>query len=256
MGGDLFKAFFIAREQPGRRVDAIASVVVDRVVGFYGLLLVASTAIVLFTWRETTDEIATICRIVFGVTIAVTIAMPVVIAVGLANKWAAKILTNIPIIGHLVRNVLAVLRRYLVRPAALLAACVASVVTQGLVCGAVYLTARSIFTDVPTLGEHFFIVPLSEAAGALPITPSGLGTFDYMLKYLYESMSTIRHDLGMGVALAFRLMEIGIAVIGAGYYIACRRNVDEVMQAASSAGKTEGDVQIGTLGANDNTDSV
>ena len=40
VGGDLFKAFFIAREQPGRRTEAVATVVVDRIVGLYGLLLV------------------------------------------------------------------------------------------------------------------------------------------------------------------------------------------------------------------------
>ena len=38
VGGDLFKAFFIARDQPGRRTEAVATVVVDRLVGFYALL--------------------------------------------------------------------------------------------------------------------------------------------------------------------------------------------------------------------------
>ena len=42
LGGDLFKAVFIAREQPGKRTEAVASVLIDRVVGLYAMLLVAS----------------------------------------------------------------------------------------------------------------------------------------------------------------------------------------------------------------------
>ena len=44
VGGDLFKAFFIAREQPGRRAEAVATVMVDRVVG-YALVLLTSAVI-------------------------------------------------------------------------------------------------------------------------------------------------------------------------------------------------------------------
>ena len=45
VGGDLFKAIFIAREQPGRRTEAVATVLVDRVVGVYALVLLTSTVI-------------------------------------------------------------------------------------------------------------------------------------------------------------------------------------------------------------------
>ena len=45
VGGDLFKAVFIAREQPGKRGHAVATVLVDRIVGLYSLLLVAAAAI-------------------------------------------------------------------------------------------------------------------------------------------------------------------------------------------------------------------
>ena len=36
VGGDLFKAVFIAREQPGRRIAAIVSVALDRLLGQLG----------------------------------------------------------------------------------------------------------------------------------------------------------------------------------------------------------------------------
>ena len=45
VGGDLFKAVFIAREQHGRRTEAVATVIIDRMVGMYSLLLVATAGI-------------------------------------------------------------------------------------------------------------------------------------------------------------------------------------------------------------------
>ena len=46
-GGDLLKAWMLAREHPGNRAKALASVVVDRIVGLYVLFLVASAGIFL-----------------------------------------------------------------------------------------------------------------------------------------------------------------------------------------------------------------
>src|SRR5690606_15351070 len=52
VGGDLFRAAFLAHEQPGRRTEAVASVFIDRFVGLVAMLLVASGALLL-TGRAT-----------------------------------------------------------------------------------------------------------------------------------------------------------------------------------------------------------
>src|SRR5262249_58221984 len=39
VGGDLVKAFFIAREHPERRTRAVATVIMDRALGLFGLIL-------------------------------------------------------------------------------------------------------------------------------------------------------------------------------------------------------------------------
>ena len=45
VGGDIFKAVFIARQFHGRNAQAVATVLLDRIIGLYALLLVASAAI-------------------------------------------------------------------------------------------------------------------------------------------------------------------------------------------------------------------
>ena len=45
VGGDLLKAWMLAREKPGNRAKALASVMVDRIVGLYVLFLVAAAGV-------------------------------------------------------------------------------------------------------------------------------------------------------------------------------------------------------------------
>tara|TARA_R110002049_G_scaffold46487_1_gene135132 strand:+ start:77766 stop:78932 length:1167 start_codon:yes stop_codon:yes gene_type:complete len=45
VGGDLFKAIFLARRRPGKRIEAVASVLVDRGAGLYGLLLLVAVTL-------------------------------------------------------------------------------------------------------------------------------------------------------------------------------------------------------------------
>ena len=45
MGGDLVKSIFLARKQKGRRTEAVATVVIDRIIGLYALFVVAAIAI-------------------------------------------------------------------------------------------------------------------------------------------------------------------------------------------------------------------
>ena len=56
VGGDLFKAVFIAHEQPGKRAEAVATVFIDRVVGLYGLFVVATIAILCTGQLQTAVE--------------------------------------------------------------------------------------------------------------------------------------------------------------------------------------------------------
>jgi uncharacterized protein (TIRG00374 family) len=52
VGGDLFKAVFLAHGNRGRRAEAAVTVVVDRLIGLYALFLVGATAILLSgMWR-------------------------------------------------------------------------------------------------------------------------------------------------------------------------------------------------------------
>lgn len=77
VSGDLTKALMLDHEHPQHRAKALASVVVDRVIGLYILFIVASTAILLTQFWKIPD-MWWICTLTFIVTIAGTVGLGVV----------------------------------------------------------------------------------------------------------------------------------------------------------------------------------
>jgi uncharacterized protein (TIRG00374 family) len=70
------------------------------------------------------------------------------------------------------------------------------------------------------------------AAGALPLTPAGLGTFEVAMSTLYDLVQVESNDDGVIVALVYRVVTIVIAVIGIVVYWFARREVTEVLEEA------------------------
>ena len=97
VGGDLFKAVFIAREQHGRRAEAVATVVVDRVIGLYVLFLVATTAI-FWTglWSSSVREIQVVCRATLICTVVGGVGSWCCCGRGSPTAWPRGVWPNCP----------------------------------------------------------------------------------------------------------------------------------------------------------------
>ena len=100
VGGDLFKAIFIAREQPGRRAEAVATVLVDRLVGVYALVLLTSAVIVGGGIPKSTVEVETICHLTLAAAAVGAAGIAVLLIPGFTSGPLAEFLTGLPKIGH------------------------------------------------------------------------------------------------------------------------------------------------------------
>ncbi len=237
VGGDLFKAFFIAHEQPGRRAEAVATVVVDRMIGLYALLLVTSAAIYFSDIANPTPALATICTMTYVATAIGGLGIVMVLIPGFTRGSLSDWLAGLPRIGGLIEQLLTSVRIYSNKRLVMGAILAMSMVIHSMFALALYLIAIALFETTPSLADHLIIVPLSMVAGALPFTPAGLGTFEYAMGELYNYVPAQGPGdaIGILVAMAFRLVTIAIATIGVGFYWACRREVQEVMHEAEEA---------------------
>ena len=232
VGGDLLKAVFIAQEQPGRRTEAVATVVIDRVVGLYAMLLVASLGLVLVS-----DEISR-STIVQKLQLAVWSAA----AMGtLGFAWVMSPLATgrrvrgwadrLPVVGHTVTRLIDAAAVYHSRRPYVFAALALAVVTHSLLILAFWFTSRGLPVYQPTLYQNASIVPPSLVAGALPLTPGGLGTMEAATEFFYVTLGAREGD-GTIVALAYRAMTYFFAAVGACYYLTARKKIDVMLHEA------------------------
>jgi uncharacterized membrane protein YbhN (UPF0104 family) len=235
VGGDLFRAIFIAREQPG-------TVVIDRVIGLYALFVVASVAVMAGGLLHHPHEaVRILCHLTLLGTAISTVGGFLILTPGFTNGRLSRWLGDLPRVGRLVRRLLGAVRMYRERASVLTVTALMSLVVHALSAVGIYLSALALPGAAPNLTSHFLIVPLAMLASAVPVSVSGLGVFEGVLDVLYVQLSggAVAPGTGFVVGLAYRVMTIGVAIIGFGYYLANRAIVRQVMKQASAEEQLE-----------------
>lgn len=249
VGGDFVKAFFIAKGHPERKAAAVATVVADRLIGLFGLLLFAA-AVGGGCWAAGNAKIVANPKL--QVIILVCIGLTAVALVGylalgfLPPKRADRFrdrLHGIRRFGPTLAELWYTVWTYRQRPATVVAVVLMSaVVHTGFVT--MYHLATRVFppadpTLLGTLPEHFVIAPIGFIVQALIPVPGGLGAGELTFGGLYE---LIRGPDGKAVGLAgrltLRLIEWTIGLIG---YIAYLRMRTELPVAEAEAASEEED---------------
>ncbi|MCP4813326.1 MAG: hypothetical protein GY888_12500, partial [Planctomycetaceae bacterium] len=134
-------------------------------------------------------------------------------------------------VGQRIVTALLLYRSKLGRLAALLTL---SLLTHVLFAVCVFMIACGLGGDHPSWGQHVVMVAIANVAGSIPL-PGGLGGFEYGLDFLYRRVANVQDSQGFVVALGFRLVTLGIALVGVFYYLAGRREMNRLMQAAEEA---------------------
>jgi hypothetical protein len=235
VGGDVLKAWLLARIQHGRRAEAVATVVVDRVVGLYLLFVVASTAIFLTGfWKIPAPFVQWTCKITLVATAVSTVGVIAVLLPDYSGGKTTRWLARIPKVGPPLLQLIDAVHMYRHRLPALSVSSLMSVGVHSLFTLGIFLIATGLYSDVPGLGVHFVVSPVSAATGVLPIA---LGPFEWVLDRLYiytptTSGGTMALGQGLVVAFGYRIATVLIAAVGAVYYLTSRQEVAEALHEA------------------------
>lgn len=242
VGGDLFKAIFLARRSPGKQIPAIASVIVDRGCGLYGLLLLVSIGLLI---RSDSDSfefngvgITEIKWIVGSLLVGGTALLCTLVFGGKAVDRLISYAASFPLIGSAIAKLGPPLRMFHHHPWAFALSLIMSVFVQGLLVVSMYLIATSMYASPPTLGEHFVIVPIGMLASALPITPAGIGVLEATIETLYRLVPAQTTDAsGTLVALVFELVKVVLAIMGTVFYWTAGKDIQESLEYVETHGE-------------------
>ena len=238
VGGDIFKAFAIAKHHKNRRAEAVATVVIDRIIGLYALFIVASTVIVATQLYDSPDSsIRTVCYFTLACTGTGFLGILMILIPGITTGKASEFLGKLPKIGTICSKLLNAVRMYRMRFPIVILAGVMSICVHSLIAASIFMISRGLPGAAPEMIEQFVAVPLSLLTGVLPLPAAGFGAFEFALDKMYVLFSTDAHVItegkGLLTALTYRLFTLAIAFIGACYYFSSRSEIEKTMEEAA-----------------------
>ncbi|MDW8198611.1 MAG: lysylphosphatidylglycerol synthase transmembrane domain-containing protein, partial [Gemmataceae bacterium] len=223
VGGDLLKAYFIAHAHPERKAKAVATVIADRAMGLFGLVLfvaiLGSIAWGLGDARLVANpELQWLVKLTAG--IAFSSGLGFLLLGWLPQRRVdrfARRLKWIPKLGHSLAEMWYALVMYRQRMRVVL---VGLALSAGSHVGLVFAfhCASRVFppTDsstLPAITEHLVIAPIGFIVQAIPVSPGGVGVGEAAFAGLYK-LSDRSPQRGIIARLALRLAEWLIALGG------------------------------------------
>ncbi|WP_425615530.1 YbhN family protein [Anatilimnocola sp. NA78] len=238
-GADAVKAGFLIHRNPSRKTEAIASVIVDRILGLYALLVMAGVAALLlersqpeFFARSENAGTLFLCRFAQYLALGSTIGFAFMLIPGMTNLKFWDTLERVPGVGGIFKKLVAAMRTYRQSSGRLLLAVVMSFAVHCFYVAMVFFVGRGLCSPQPSLATHFVFVPISMVAGALPI-----GAFEATLNGLYYAFSPagVPESQGLLIAVTYRLLQASVATIGVFYYLTGRQEVKQLLDEQAEA---------------------
>jgi len=243
IGGDLFKAIFIAKDSPGRRTEAVATVIADRVLGVLMMLSLATAATFMIDWTAAPAAVRVLVQSIrIATVVGLSGATLIILVPALSGPWLQELLHAIPLAGPTAARLVGAVATFRDRKHFVFTAAAISLVSNSLFILSFYFVARGLPVQAATMAEHFVIVPVANLAGAIPATPSGLGTLELAVEKMYlavQGAATNKPGDGTLVALGQRATMILVAVSCLAYYLAhqadLRETIHDLEEAAEAA---------------------
>ncbi len=242
VGGDFIKAAFLVRMHI-KKTQAIASMVIDRIVGLLGLFVLAALAGAI-AWSGV--ESAQVRRLIVASWIATGLAFLVLVLIftqaltrlfpglgGSGHGRLASIMTELKEMSTTYRRRLDIVFLGLVL----------SVLGHALNVTAFYLMSKMLFptTLTTTLAQHFLMVPLTLFTMVVPLPFGALGLSEGVGDQIGK---LVGHPGGALAMLGFRVLMYACGLISACVYLA---NLREVRSLTAEAHHLEEELEEGEL---------
>jgi uncharacterized membrane protein YbhN (UPF0104 family) len=231
VGGDVIKAVFLARAHPKAKASAVASMVIDRLLGLAGLFLLAGVAGG-FAFSRANVQIRVLIAIVWGL-LFVGLGGLVVLFTPQLYPILDRLAARRAKLARIVKELESAASAYRSRAGLIVGCLVASACIHSLYVTAFYVVSRAIFDDLPSFGEHFLIVPLVLFSTAVPLPFGALGLTEIVSGRLFALGRT--GDAALAAAadgtiamMAFRTIMYASGALGLIIYLTNLRWVREL----------------------------
>lgn len=227
VGGDVIKAYYLCREQ-ARKAQAIASMVIDRVVGLLGLFLLAGVMGATI-WPTAGADVRRLIVVVWVAVAAGFVGLAVMFLPALYRPLA-RLVAGRPRLEGILEELVATAAAYRERLGVVLFTLVMAMMIHSLYVVAFYTLSLTLFPKIPSLGQHFLMVPLALFTTAVPLPFGALGLSEHVSDQLFR---LVNHPGGAVAMMGYRVLMYAGGVISACVYLANIRQVRTLTEQAA-----------------------
>jgi glycosyltransferase 2 family protein len=222
VGTDALRLYYIGHEKPGSVGQAYLSIVVDRLLGMAGLLLIGAILFAI-NFAEITRHPEMLRLVLLSAAMAAGIILLALLVVAF-DRFVSPLFSHLRVIHRIATHV-SLLVQYYRSSLPLVGLCLLlSVVVHALTLGSLVILTWALFGDTLSVSQLGLSGVMATLANQIPITPGGLalgeGTFAYLC-HLMDS-ANVTTDYGSAVFLQ-RLVALVATLPGLFSYMAYRR---------------------------------
>jgi hypothetical protein len=241
-GGDLIKAGLIATEQTSRKGIAAATVLLDRILGVLALFMVGSLSMFFQPPQLLQHPVVKTYLIVLWIgTVGGMIGLAMLLHPAVPRSSFMQWLVRLPKVGPMIGGLVNAVLLYQSRGRVLVFCVIISVAGHFGMLSGFYFCSRAVQAGPagPGYWAHLLLIPGAEVGAVFIPVPGALGTFEALVSRCYEVANEAAgmpvpadaaEGAGVATALAYRVVTIVIAAIGAIYYFVSKREIDRALK--------------------------
>lgn len=236
VGGDVVKGYYLTRDFPHQKMAAVVSVLMDRLIGFFVMLLAASMASLVF-W-DRLDHDPRLLGIALS-TLGATSAFLLVLVFSLSRRLQIPLkrgvdrLKNFP--GYeAFAKVYRALHAYRKHPKVVLQALALALVNQVLLVTFFALIAVAVGEGEFDHAVLWFCIPIGLVVQALPLAPAGVGVGQAAFFFLFVAALQRPTQVGTVGITVMQALQFALGLIGAVIYLRRGRRMPSAAELAAS----------------------
>lgn len=227
VGGDVIKAFYFTKDQPGSKVIAVTSVLMDRVLGLFAMILLA---IIVMTYDlqhiVRTPALLTLFWFILSLFIVFIIALSLVFSQKVyAHGTLKRLIQKLPLSEKFMK-LYESMHLYGKDGKRFIQVILLSLVAQACSILFLYLAGTLAgFSDIPAK-TYFLVAPIGFMATAIPISPAGVGVGQAAFYFLFNLYNGQTSDIGPTCITAFQVTTFLTSLLGAFFYLRRKDRVE------------------------------
>jgi uncharacterized protein (TIRG00374 family) len=220
VGGDVMKAFYVTRDFPQAKIKAAISVLMDRMIGLYAMLVLA-LPLILWQWEllQTTRTLQVIFLVLLGLFAGFCVFWAMIFSRRVHElrliKWAFGLLPE----GGTLHRVYTSVQDYQHSKKVFLPVLAISLLNQMFATLFFFIADQGLGQGGVPLSTYLFVVPVGFMIQAIPISPAGVGLGQAGFLFLFHLVLGPDTVNGPASMTAFQILNFAYGLVGAYFYL-------------------------------------